>query len=115
MKQGVRISVSGIRGEVPEALNVEIVSKFSSAFSSYLEQGKIGVCRDARISSHMLEMAVLSSIMAAGIDGFDFGLLNFLYPVEIHLAVFCPEYIGKTSLGKPAGYRHLPPFESALP
>ena len=71
----LRISVSGIRGRVPEALNVEIASRFSSAFSSYIEEGKIAVCRDFRCSSHMLEMAVISSIVACGINCVDFGQL----------------------------------------
>ncbi len=75
MKDRLRISVSGIRGEVPGALNVEVASKFSSAFSSYLEEGKIAVCRDSRCTSPMLEMAVISSIMAAGLDCSDFGML----------------------------------------
>jgi phosphomannomutase len=75
MKDRLRISVSGIRGEVPGALNVEVASNFSSAFSSYLEEGKIALCRDSRCSSHMLEMAVVSSIMAAGLDCADFGML----------------------------------------
>jgi len=71
----LRISVSGIRGMVPEALNVEIASRFSSAFSSYIEEGKVAVCRDFRCSSHMLEMAVISSVVACGIDCMDFGQL----------------------------------------
>lgn len=75
MKDRLRISVSGIRGEVPGALNVEVASKFSSAFSSYLEEGKVALCRDSRGTSHMLEMAVISSIMAAGLDCVDFGVL----------------------------------------
>jgi len=75
MEDRVRISVSGIRGEVPHALNVEIVSKLSSAFASYLEEGRIALCRDSRPSSHMFKMASLSSLMAAGVGGDDFGLL----------------------------------------
>jgi phosphomannomutase len=75
MKDRLRINVSGIRGEVPGALNVEVVSKFSSAFASTLEKGQIAICRDSRQTSHMLEMAVLSSVIAAGLDCVDFGLV----------------------------------------
>ncbi|UCE41612.1 MAG: hypothetical protein JSV17_01070 [Candidatus Aminicenantes bacterium] len=75
MKDRLRISVSGIRGEVPGALNVEVVSKFSSAFTSTLEKGQIAVCRDSRKTSPMLAMAVLSSVISGGLDGVDFGLL----------------------------------------
>jgi phosphomannomutase len=75
LKNRLRISVSGIRGKVPEALNVEIASKFASAFSSYLEKGRMAVCRDCRKSSQMLAMASISSIMASGMDCIDYGRL----------------------------------------
>jgi len=71
----LRISVSGIRGKVPEALNVEIASKFASAFSSYLEKGTLVLCRDCRRSSRMLALSSLSSISASGMDCLDFGRL----------------------------------------
>jgi phosphomannomutase len=75
MKDRLRINVSGIRGEVPGALNVEVVSKFSSAFTSTLDNGRVALSRDSRISSHMLAMAVLSSVISGGLDCEDFGLL----------------------------------------
>lgn len=75
MREKVRISVSGIRGEVPDALNVDLASKFAAAFASYLEEGRLAFCRDTRITSPMLEMAALSTSMAAGLDCTDFGLL----------------------------------------
>jgi phosphomannomutase len=75
MRENVRISVSGIRGEVPEALDVEITAKFASAFASYLEEGGMAFCRDSRATSPMLEMAALGASMASGMDATDFGLL----------------------------------------
>lgn len=75
MKDRLRINVSGIRGEVPGALNVDVVAKFTSAFSSTLEKGRVAVCRDSRCTSPMFEMAVLSSVIAGGLDCVDFGLL----------------------------------------
>ena len=75
MTERLRITVSGIRGKVPEALNVEVASKFSSAFASYLGEGSIALCRDSRPTSHMLEMAIISSATAAGLHCTDFGLL----------------------------------------
>ncbi len=82
MKDRLRINVSGIRGEVPGALNVEVVSKFSSAFASTLEGGQIAISRDSRQTSHMLEMAVLSSVIAAGLDCVDFGLLPTPFRIQ---------------------------------
>jgi Phosphomannomutase len=87
MKDRLRISVSGIRGEVPGALNVEVAAKFASAFSNFIEEGRVAVCRDSRCTGHMLEMAVLSSIVASGLHAVDYGLLptpflQFLMPKE---------------------------------
>ena len=75
MEDRLRISVSGIRGKVPQALNVEIASKFASSYSSYLESGTIVLCRDCRESSHMLSLCSVSSISASGMDCIDFGRL----------------------------------------
>ena len=75
MTDRVRITVSGLRGQVPEALNVDIVSRFASAFSTYLEKGGLALGRDPRESSPMLAMAARSSVMAAGLDCFDWGML----------------------------------------
>jgi phosphomannomutase len=44
LEDRLRISISGIRGKVPQALNVEIASMFASAFSSYLEKGTMVLC-----------------------------------------------------------------------
>ncbi len=75
MKDRLRISVSGIRGEVPGALHVEVASKFASAFATFVERGRIAICRDSRCTSHMLELAILSSVIASGLDAMNFGLL----------------------------------------
>ncbi len=58
---------------VPEALNVEIASKFASAFSSYLEKGSMALSRDGRESSRMLAMSAVSSVIASGLDCVDYG------------------------------------------
>ena len=73
MTDRLRISVSGVRGTVPEALDVDVASRFASAFASYLESGPIAVCRDTRISSGMLSMSAIASLMAAGLDSINFG------------------------------------------
>ncbi|HZX10625.1 MAG TPA: hypothetical protein VFG01_06730 [Acidobacteriota bacterium] len=75
MEDRLRISISGIRGKVPQALNVEIASKFASAFSSYLEKGTMALCRDCRESSRMLALSSISSVSASGLDCIDFGRL----------------------------------------
>ena len=75
MKEKVRISVSGIRGRVPDAFHVELVSQFASSFATYLDSGKLALCRDGRPSGLMLEMAAVASAFAAGCDCTCFGVL----------------------------------------
>ena len=75
MNERVRITVSGIRGQVPDALNADTVSGFASAFATFLEKGTIAFCRDSRASSPMLSMAAFSAATAAGLNGADFGCL----------------------------------------
>ena len=64
----LRISLSGIRGKVPEGLNVTVAFNFASSFATYLGEGKIGVCVDGRWSGTMLSYAVNASISACGLD-----------------------------------------------
>jgi phosphomannomutase len=68
MTDRLRISVSGIRGKVPEALDVEVASRLASSFASYIEEGRIAVCRDTRFSSEMLSLAVVAAVLASGLD-----------------------------------------------
>lgn len=75
MKEKVRISVSGIRGRVPEAFHVELVSQFASSFATYIDSGKLALCRDGRPSGHMLETAAVASAVAAGCDCTCYGIL----------------------------------------
>ncbi len=103
MTDRLRISVSGVRGTVPEALDVDVASRFASAFASYLESGPIAVCRDTRISSEMLGMAVMASLMAAGLDGINLGQI----PVP-----FLQFYLGRNGctggIAVSAGHNPLP-------
>lgn len=71
----LRINISGIRGEVPEALNVEVAARLASAYATYLEEGKIVVGRDTRPTGLMLQMAICASIQATGLDVVDYGVL----------------------------------------
>ncbi len=75
MENRLRITVSGIRGKVPASLNVDIASRFASAFASYLEKGSLVLGHDGRISSQMLAMAAISSSIASGLNIEDYGLL----------------------------------------
>jgi phosphomannomutase len=72
LEDRLRISISGIRGKVPQALNVEIASKFASAFSSYLEKGIMVLCREP--------------VMRIIIEGKEEKLINSIYSeIKEHL------------------------------
>ncbi len=68
MSDKIRITTSGIRGKVPEGLNVSIVSDFTSAYATYLEKGDIAVITDGRWSGRMFAHSVISSLSSSGLD-----------------------------------------------
>ena len=105
MEDRLRISVSGIRGKVPEALNVEIASEFASAFSSYLEKGSIALSRDGRESSRMLAMSAASSVMASGLDCVDYGRIPTPF-LQFHLRR--TRFSGGISVSGPGAFRDSP-------
>lgn len=75
----LRITVSGIRGKVPKGLNVSVASNFASAFGTYIEKGKVGVCMDGRWSGQILAHAVISSLSASGIEVSYYGVVPTPY------------------------------------
>jgi len=85
MTDRLRITVSGIRGKVPESLDVDVASRFASAFASYLEEGRVAICRDYRFSSEMLSLAAASAVLAAGLDCINFGQIPVSF-LQFHLA-----------------------------
>ncbi|MGB2906082.1 MAG: hypothetical protein WBB73_03210 [Candidatus Aminicenantaceae bacterium] len=85
MTDRLRITVSGIRGKVPESLDVDVASRFASAFTSYLEKGRVALCRDYRFSSEMLSLAATSAVLAAGLDCINFGQIPISF-LQFHLA-----------------------------
>lgn len=103
MEDRLRISISGIRGKVPKALDVEVAAKFSSAFASYLEEGRIAICRDTRFSSQMLSLAAASSILAAGLDYTNFGRIPISF---LQFILRSGSYAGGISVS--AGHNPLP-------
>jgi len=68
------IGVSGVRGVVGKSFTPELVSRFASAFSTFVERGKVVVGRDSRPSGEMLKHAVISGLVAGGSDVVDVGI-----------------------------------------
>jgi len=65
-KDELLFSVAGARGIVGAALNVEVVTHLSLAFSSVLPEGAVVVGRDTRPSGESLLAAVVAAITATG-------------------------------------------------
>ena len=70
----LKISVSGVRGVVPEFLTPSLALHFAQAFGTYVGRGRVVVGRDTRLSGPMLQHAVNCGL-AAGCDVVDVGIL----------------------------------------
>ncbi|HST50461.1 MAG TPA: phosphoglucosamine mutase [Pyrinomonadaceae bacterium] len=70
----LKIGISGVRGTVGETFTPELVVGFAQGFGTYLDSGRILVCRDARSSGPMARAAVLAGLLAAGCEVIDLGV-----------------------------------------
>ena len=70
----LKIGITGVRGIVGETFTPELAVEFAEAFGTYLDRGRILVCRDTRPSSPMIRSAVLAGLLAAGCDVVDLGV-----------------------------------------
>ncbi|HAV42352.1 MAG TPA: hypothetical protein DCW97_08170, partial [Acidobacteria bacterium] len=70
----LKLSVSGVRGIIGQAITPELVIDFASAFGTRLAAGPIVVGRDSRNSSPMISAGVVSALLATGHDVIDLGL-----------------------------------------
>jgi phosphomannomutase len=72
--KSLKIGISGVRGVVGETFTPELVVGFAQAFGSYLDGGRVLVCRDTRSSGPMVRSAVLAGLLAAGCEAVDLGV-----------------------------------------
>lgn len=70
----LKIGISGVRGVVGETLTPELVVGFAQAFGSYLDSGRILVCRDTRPSGPMVAASVYAGLLASGCEVVDLGI-----------------------------------------
>ena len=70
----LKIGISGVRGIVGETFTPELVIGFAEAFGTYLDSGRILVCRDTRSSGWMVRSAVLAGLLATGCEVIDLGV-----------------------------------------
>jgi len=80
----LKIGISGVRGVVGETFTPELAVALAQAFSTYLDSGRILVCRDTRSSGPMVHAAVLAGLLAAGGEVVD---LNVCPTPSLQLAV----------------------------
>ncbi len=70
----LKIGITGVRGIVGETLTPELIVEFAQAFGTYLDAGKILVCRDTRPSGLMVRSAVMAGLLAVGCEAIDLGI-----------------------------------------
>ena len=70
----LKIGISGVRGVVGEAFTPELVVAFAGGFGTYLDSGRILVCRDTRPSGPMVRAGVISGLLATGCEVIDLGI-----------------------------------------
>ncbi|MFL6334394.1 MAG: phosphoglucosamine mutase [Pyrinomonadaceae bacterium] len=70
----LKIGITGVRGVVGETLTPELAVAFAQAFGTYLDGGRILVCRDTRPSGPMVRAAVLGGLLASGCEVVDLGI-----------------------------------------
>jgi len=70
----LKIGITGVRGIVGETFTPEVAVGFAQAFATYLDTGRILVCRDTRLSGPMVRSAVAAGLLAAGCEVIDLGI-----------------------------------------
>ncbi len=70
----LKIGITGVRGIVGETFTPELAVEFAESFGTYLDRGRILVCRDTRPSGPMIRSAVLAGLLAAGCEVVDLGV-----------------------------------------
>ena len=58
----LKIGITGVRGIVGETFTPELAVDFAESFGTYLDRGRILVCRDTRPSGPMIRSAVLAGL-----------------------------------------------------
>ncbi|MCB1176172.1 MAG: phosphoglucosamine mutase, partial [Leptospiraceae bacterium] len=69
------ISVSGIRGKIPEGLNLENILLFTNSFIETLRPKSIVIGRDSRPSGEFMEQIITGILLSKGIDVIQIGIV----------------------------------------
>lgn len=71
----LKISISGVRGFVPESLTPEVCLDFAKAFGTYLDGEKVVVGTDPRRSSEFIKGIIFSGLLSTGCKVIDLGIV----------------------------------------
>jgi phosphomannomutase len=67
----LKIGISGVRGVVGKTFTPELIVALAQAFGTYMDSGRVLVCRDTRASGEMVGAAALAGLLAAGCEVID--------------------------------------------
>ncbi|MBI5701483.1 phosphoglucosamine mutase [Candidatus Saganbacteria bacterium] len=70
----LKISISGVRGTVPDSLTSEICIDLSKAFGTYLKGGSVVIGADTRTSSGSIKKIVISGLVSCGCKVIDLSI-----------------------------------------
>jgi phosphomannomutase len=70
----LKIGITGVRGIVGETFTPEVAVGFAQAFGTYVDGGRILVCRDTRSSGPMVRSAVVAGLLSAGCEVIDLAI-----------------------------------------
>src|SRR5256714_11419201 len=70
----LKIGITGVRGIVGETFTPEVSVGFAQAFATYLDSGRILICRDTRSSGPMVRSAGVAGLLAVGCEVIDLGI-----------------------------------------
>ena len=82
----LKISITGVRGIVGETFTPEVAVGFAQAFATYLDSGRILVCRDTRLSGPMVRSAVVAGLLAGSRDNRSWDLSDTQPAISCSLA-----------------------------
>src|SRR5262245_58985066 len=70
----LKIGITGVRGIVGETFTPELAVEFAQTLGTYLDRGRVLVCRDTRPSGPMIRSAVCAGLLASGCEVIDLGV-----------------------------------------
>src|SRR5438105_7195269 len=70
----LKIGITGVRGIVGETFTPEVAVAFAQAFATYLDRGRILICRDTRPSGPMVRAAGVARLLDACCEVIDLGI-----------------------------------------